>query len=273
MKPTQDLDGSVTIVTGASEGIGREYCVKLAQRRTTIVVAARNEQRLLQLKEEIEASGSKALVIPTDVSDEESCKQLIFRSVEETGRIDTLINNSGITLWSRFDEITDTTVFEKTMRVNYLGSVFCTYYALPFLKQTCGRIAIVTSIAGLTGVPSRSAYAASKHAVRGLFESLRIELRGSGVTITEIAPDFVRSKMQERALDGKGGSIGGNPMLDRKVMTAEACAEIMLHAVDRRKRLVMTSFRGQLGRWMKVFAPDLMDHLAAKAIKGLLTTD
>lgn len=262
-------DGNVTIVTGASEGIGREYCLKLARRHTTIVIAARNEQRLLQLREEIETLGSKALVIPTDVAQEEACEGLIARTIEEEGRIDTLVNNSGITLWSRFDDITDVTVFEKLMRVNYLGCAFCTFHALPYLKKTRGRIAVVTSIAGLTGVPARSAYAASKHAVRGLFESLRIELKGSGVTITEIAPDFVLSEMQKRALDGKGGAVGGNPMQERKVMTAEECAEIMQQAIDKRKRLVVTSTRGKIGQWLKLLSPELMDRMAAKAIERL----
>ena len=121
-------------------------------------------------------------------------------------------------------------------------------------------------MAGLTGVPERSGYAASKHAVIGFFDSLRIELAGSGVTITTVCPDFVVTEIHRRALDGAGRPLADSPMQESKIMTAAECAELMVHAMAARKRILITSTRGKLGRFLKVFAPGVIDRIAAKAI-------
>jgi len=178
----------VVVVTGASEGIGRALCLALAPRKPKLVVAARNERRLNELKGELESAGAEALAVPTDVQDEEACKNLIQQAISKWDRLDVLVNNAGMTMWTRLEDITDTSIIERMIRVNYLGSAYCTYYALPYLKASRGRIVTVSSLAGLSGVPTRTAYAASKHALFGFFDSLRIELMGTGVTVTLIAP-------------------------------------------------------------------------------------
>jgi len=157
----------VVIVTGASEGIGRALCLLLAERKAKIVIAARNEERLNELKREIEAAGGRALPVPTDVTDENACKILIEKAVAEFGQIDSLVNNAGRTMWTPFEDIKDTSIFEKIIKLNYLGCVYCTYYSLPYLKKTKGLIVGISSLAGLTGVPARTAYSASKHALFG----------------------------------------------------------------------------------------------------------
>ncbi len=256
----------VIIVTGASEGIGRALCLALAAQRPKLVLAARNRERLETLKAEIERYGAAGLVVPLDVTDESACKALIEQTIAAFGRLDMLVNNAGGTMWARLDEIQDTAIFERLMRLNYLGSVYCTYYALPHLKKSRGRIAGVASVAGLSGVPTRSGYAASKHAMFGFFDSLRIELQDTGVSVTMVAPDFVLSEVHRRALDGEGKPLGVSPMQESKIMTAEHCAALIVRALERRQRLLVTSLRGKLGRWLKLIAPSLMDHMAAKAI-------
>ncbi len=256
----------VIIVTGASEGIGRALCLALAAQRPKLVLAARNRERLETLKEEIEQQGAKGLVAPLDVTDESACKALIEQTIATFGRLDVLVNNAGGTMWARLEEIQDTSIFERLMRLNYLGSVYCTYYALPYLKKTQGRIAGIASVAGLSGVPTRSGYAASKHAMFGFFDSLRIELQNTGVSVTMVAPDFVLSEVHRRALDGEGKPLGVSPMQESKIMTSEQCAALIVRALERRQRLLVTSLRGKLGRWLKLIAPSLMDRMAAKAI-------
>jgi len=257
----------VIIVTGASEGIGRALCMALAPQRPRLVLAARNEARLQSLQETLEAAGAYSIAIPTDVTDLAACRVLIDRTIEEYGRLDVLVNNAGGTMWTPFEEIRDLSIFDRLMRVNYLGSVYCTYYALPHLKRSRGRIVAVSSVAGLTGVPSRTAYAASKHALFGFFDSLRVELMGSGVSVTMVAPDFVLSEIHRRALGGDGQPLGVSPMQESKIMTAETCAALMVQAIERRDRLLITSFRGKLGRWLKLFAPGMIDRIAARAIR------
>jgi short-subunit dehydrogenase len=178
-----------------------------------------------------------------------------------------LVNNAGITMWSRFDAVTDFSVFERVMAVNYFGAMYLTAAALPHLKRSKGLIVAVASLAGLTGVPERTGYAASKHAMVGFFDSLRIELAGSGVDVTVIAPDFVVSQIHKRAIGPDGRPLGKTPMQESRIMTSEECARLIRHAMERRQRLLVTSVRGKLGRVLKLLAPSVIDRIAAKAIR------
>ncbi len=258
---------NVIILTGASEGIGRALALALAPQRPRLAVAARNLQRLEALAEECRALGAQVLAVQTDVTDAAQCRRLIEKTVETFGRIDTLVANAGATMWTTLDELEDWAVLERVMAVNYLGAAYCTMAALPHLKRTKGRIVAVASLAGLTGVPERTGYSASKHAMVGFFDSLRIELESTGVTVTVIAPDFVVSQIHRRALGADGRPLGETPMQESRIMTAERCAELIVEAMEKRRRLLITSLRGKLGRWVRLFAPGLIDRIARKAIR------
>jgi short-subunit dehydrogenase len=172
-------------------------------------------------------------------------------------------------MWARFDEMRDLAPFERIMRVNYLGSVYPTFYALPHLKASRGRIVAVNSLTGRTGVPTRSGYAASKHAQAGFFDSIRIELEDSGVTVTQVFPGFVATEIRERAFgpDGRPLGEGKSPVREREIMSAEECArQIIVVAAKRRRELIMT-LRGKVGAKLKLVAPGLVDRIARKAIE------
>jgi short-subunit dehydrogenase len=258
---------NVIILTGASEGIGRALALALAPQRPRLVLAARNLERLETLAEECRALGAKVMPVETDVTDAAQCRRLADSTVETFGRIDTLVANAGVTMWSRLDELEDWSALEKVMAVNYLGAAYCTMAALPYLRESRGRIVAVASIAGLTGVPERTGYSASKHAMVGFFDSLRIELEDTGVTVTVIAPDFVVSQIHRRALGTDGRPLGETPMQESRIMTAERCAELIVDAMEKRQRLLITSLRGRLGRWVRLVAPGLIDRIARKAIR------
>jgi short-subunit dehydrogenase len=187
--------------------------------------------------------------------------------VQRFGGVDVLVNNAGITMWARFDEVRDLAVYSQLLAVNYLGAVHCTAAALPYLKASRGLIVAVASIAGLTGVPERTGYAASKHALVGFFESLRIELAGSGVAVTIVAPDFVVSQIHRRAIGRDGAPLGASPMQEPRIMTAETCAQLITAAMRRRQRLLITSRRGRWGRWARLLLPQTVDRLSARAIR------
>ena len=257
----------VVVVTGASEGIGRALCLELARRRARLVVAARNVERLQTLAAQCRDRGAQVLVQPVDVTVADSCRALIEATVAHHGTLDVLVNNAGGTMWTPFAAIEDLSIFDCLMRLNYLGSVYPTFYALPYLKQSRGRLVGVASVAGLTGIPTRTAYAAAKHAAVGFFDSLRIELRGSGVSVTVVCPDFVLSETHRRALGADGKPLGRSPLDQSRIMTAERCAALMAHAIARRRRLLITSLRGRAGRWLGVIAPALIDRIAARAIR------
>ena len=158
---------NVVIITGASRGVGREMARQLADQGAWLALAARNEEQLQAVADECIQRGARAIVVPTDVGEQTQCRNLIEQTAREFGKIDSLINNAAFGMWVKFEDIQDPAFFGQLMRVNFLGSVCCTFYALPYLKQTRGRLVGVSSLAGKTGVPFRSGYAASKHALGG----------------------------------------------------------------------------------------------------------
>jgi short-subunit dehydrogenase len=255
------------IITGASAGIGRELSLMLAEQGAWLALAARNAEKLEEVAAQCRQRGGKAVVVPTDVTEQSRCRNLIERTVVEYSRIDVLINNAGITMWARFNEITDLSLIEQIMRVNYFGSVYCTHYALPFLKETQGRIVGISSLTGKTGVPTRSGYAASKHAMAGFFDTLRIELAGYGVSVTMIYPGFVATEVRQRAFAKNGEPLRISPVREDEVMTVETCARLIVQAAVQRKREVVMTLRGKLGMWLKLIAPGLVDRIVRKAIE------
>lgn len=261
------LAGRRIILTGASEGIGRALALALASQGARVALAARDAARLEELARECRARGGEALVVPTDVANEVDCGWLVETTLQNFGGIDIVIHNAGITMWSRFDAVADLEIFERLMQVNYLAPVRITSLALPHLKQSKGLIVAVASLAGLTGVPERSGYAASKHALIGFCDSLRIELRGTGVDVTVIAPDFVVSEIHKRAIGPDGEPLGESPMQVAKIMTADECARGIVTAIGNRQRLLVMSARGKSGRWLKLIAPSLIDRIAERAIR------
>lgn len=259
--------GKTVLITGASEGIGRALALTLAAEGADLVLAARSMERLQEAAAACAALGAQVEVVATDVSQPQDCSRCVTRALARFGRLDVLVNNAGITMWARFDEITDFAVYERLMSVNFLGTVRMTAAALPHLKASRGLLVAVASIAGLTGVPERTGYAASKHAMVGFCESLRIELLGSGVDVTIVAPDFVVSQIHRRAIGADGLPLGNTPMDEDRIMTAEECATLIAGAMRRRQRLLITSVRGRFARWARLIVPRLVDSLAARAIR------
>jgi short-subunit dehydrogenase len=259
--------GKVIVVTGASQGIGRALCLELAAQRPRLVLAARDRDALSEVAAACVERGAEALVVPTDVADEDACRALVEATVARFGALDVLVNNAGIGMLARLDEVVDLRPYERLMRVNYLGSVYPTYHALPHLKRARGQIVAVSSLAGLNGVPLRTAYAATKHAQIGFFDSLRIELRGTGVDVTVVCPYFVQSEIRRRSAGPDGRTVAASPVHESEVMTAEECARRTVGAMARRERMHVMTLKGKLGRWAKLVAPGLVDRMAVEAVR------
>lgn len=263
------LADKVVLVTGASSGIGAELCRQLADKRARLALAARDATRLEQVASECRARGADAFVVAGDVSVESDCASIVSQTVAHYGALDVLVNNAGIGFSGRFDEVSDLSVFERVMRVNYLGSVWCTAHALPHLKSSRGLIVAISSLAGLTGVPRRTAYSASKHAMAGFFDSLRIELRYSGVDVTVIYPGFVFSEINQRALSPDGTPYGDRGYKRQKsdTMETDECCRLIIGAMENRQRDLVMTARARFGRMLKLFSPVLVDKLALRTIR------
>jgi len=263
-----EFKDKVVIITGASSGIGYELTRQLAQQGAWLALAARRAEPLQQLAEECRELSGRAEVVVTDVGIETQCQRLVERTIAAYGRIDVLVNNAGITMRARFEDMRVLAPFETVMRVNYLGSVFCTHYALPYLKQSKGHIVTVSSLAGKTGVPFRSGYSASKFALAGFFETLRIELSEYGVSVTMVYPDYVQTETRLQALGPDGNPLGNRPLREGRMMTVQAAAAQIVLAMGARKRELVMSTRGKLGQWLKLIAPGIVDRIAARAVQG-----
>ena len=263
-----DFAGQVILLTGASSGIGAELARQFAAAGGRLALVARDATRLEAVAAECRAAGGDVLVVPGDVSIESSCADVVARTVAHYGRLDILVNNAGLGASGAFDEITDLTIFDTLMKVNYLGSVWCTAYALPHLKRSRGRIVAVSSLTGLTGVPKRTAYAATKHAMAGFFDSLRIELDGTGVSVTVIYPGFVFSEINQRALSPDGTPFGerGYKRTPKETMETATCCQLILRATARRDRDCVMTFKGKIGRLLKLVSPRLVDAIARRTI-------
>jgi NAD(P)-dependent dehydrogenase (short-subunit alcohol dehydrogenase family) len=261
--------GRVVIVTGASSGIGAALVHQLCAAGANVVLAARTVPKLEALAAGCPCRGDgEALAVPTDVSERDQCRALVEAAVGAFGRIDVLINNAAAGMWARFDELQDLDIIERIMRVNYLGSVYCTAYALPHLKAAGGRIGVVNSLAGKTGVPSRTGYAASKHALCGFFDSLRIELAESGVSVTTVYPGFVATGFHERIVGPDGEPLGKDHPVDyRRAASSGEVAAAVLRALAGRRREVVLTARGRVGQFVRLIAPRLIDRIALRAIE------
>jgi short-subunit dehydrogenase len=261
------LAGNVIVITGASKGIGAELALQLAKKGASLALSARDMEALDEVAAKCRATGAKAIVIAADVAKEADCKALIDRTIAEFGRLDTLVNNAGISMWAKFEDIEDMSILERIMQVNYMGAVYCTHYALPHLKASRGRIVGISSLSGKIGVPTRSGYAASKHAMTGFFDSLRIELKPAGVTVTMVYPGFVSTGIRENATGPDGKPILVSPVKEGEVMTVQECGSLTVAAIESRKREVVMTLRGKFGQWLRLLSPEMVDNIALRAIE------
>jgi short-subunit dehydrogenase len=257
----------VFVITGASKGIGAELARQLARRGARLVRAARDTQARERVADEGREAGGSAITVDADVSKERDCQAIMAGAALAFGRVDVLVNNAGATMWARFDEVLDLSVFERLMQVNYLGAVYCTSHALPLLAESGGLIVGVASLTALAGVPTRTGYAAAKHAMRGFFDSLRIELAGSGVDVTMVYPGFVATGIRENATGPDGAPVMVSPVKESEVMRVEDCAARIVRAIERREREVVMTARGRIALWLKLVAPGLVDRMARRAIE------
>lgn len=256
------MDNKVVIITGASSGIGKALAFEFASRGSKIVLAARNAEKLNEVENELREKGTEVLSVITDVSIEEDCKNLIEKSIEEFGGIDVLINNAGISMRALFEDL-ELSVLKKLMDVNFWGTVYCTKYAMPFITKSKGSVVGVISIAGYIGLPARTGYSASKYAIRGFLDTLRVENLKTGVHVLVAAPGFTASNVRSVALTADGSSQGETPREEDKMMSAEECARLIANAVVKRKReLIMTFIEGKFTVWLKKWFPSLLDKLA-----------
>ena len=218
-------DRGVCFITGASSGLGMGLAVKLAREGYAVGVSARRGSLLEAVALQIREAGGRAGVYPCDVAERDQVLEAIRRCEGELGAVDLLVANAGLSVNTRVDSF-DVDAVERVIRVNLLGAVYATEGVLPgMLRRGRGHLVAVSSLAGFAGLPMSAAYSASKGGMINFFESLRIDLRGSGVDVTVISPGFVRTPMTDH-------NRHAMPFL----MDLEPAVEEMARAIRKRKK-------------------------------------
>jgi short-subunit dehydrogenase len=261
MKQTkQTMADKVAIITGASSGIGKACAYEFASRGATVVLAARNEDSLHELEQDLRSKGFIALAVKTDVTRSSDCKNLIDRTISAYGKIDILVNNAGISMRALFKDV-DLDVIRTLMEVNFFGAIYCTKYALPYLLECKGSVVGVSSIAGFHGLPGRSGYSASKFALQGFLETLRIENMKHGLHVMVAAPGFTATNMRVAALTADGSLQRVSPRNERKMLSPEKVARIIAWGIHRRRRNIIISLQGKLSILFQRIIPKVIDKI------------
>ena len=255
----------IAVVTGASSGIGRALAYEFARRGCRVVLAARSEDKLQSVVNDIRAAGGDALAVETDVTRPEDCKRLVERTVERFGGLDILVCNAGISMRALFDDV-DLSVLHRLMDVNFWGTVYCTKYALPYLQSSHGSLVGVSSVAGLHGLPGRTGYSASKYAMTGFLETVRIENLKKGLHVMIACPGFTASNVRFAALTADGSAQGQTPRKEEKMMSAEEVARRIANGIAQRKRLLLMEFEGRATHFIKKFSVGFLDRMFYKVM-------
>jgi short-subunit dehydrogenase len=255
------LNDKVIIVTGASSGIGYA-CVRVFHSHgAKLALAARNIDAINALADELNAKkGRSVIAIQTDVTVETDCKHLIQSTVNEFGRIDVLLNNAGLSMRANFADVSLDTL-KRLMDVNFWGAVYCTKYALPYLLESKGSVTAISSVAGIHGLPCRAGYSASKYALQGFMDTIRVENLKKGLHVMLVIPGFVSTNIRRTALVADGSAQGESPRDEAKMMTSEELARRIARALQKRKRQLVTSYEGKLTPLLKIVSPALLDRL------------
>jgi short-subunit dehydrogenase len=255
------LKDKVVVITGGSEGIGKALVELALNNGAKVATCSRNHDKLYRLQTSY--PGKPLHVQVADVSKEADCKHFIESTISYFGGIDLLINNAGISMRALFKDV-DTEVIKKVMDINFFGAVYCTRYAVDSILSRKGTIVGVSSVAGYRGLPGRTGYNASKFAMQGFLEALRVELLNTGVNVMWVCPGFTASNIRNASLQKDGSPQDFSTLEEGKLMSAEECARITYNAIGKRKRTLIYTFEDKRTIFLTKFFPNLTDKLVHK---------
>lgn len=263
------MKNKVVIITGASSGIGKACAIEFANRGANVVLAARNLDKLNAVADQIKKIGVAVLAVKCDVAVQSDCEHLVMETISKFGRIDTLINNAGISMRAVFNDM-EVDVLKRVMDINFYGTVYCTKYALPELLKNKGSVVGVSSIAGYVGLPARTGYSASKFAMQGFLEALRTENLKNNLHVMVACPGFTASNIRNTALSSDGSIQGESPRDEQKMMSSAEVAQYIVNGVAKRKRTLVLTTQGKLvvflSKWFPRFVEkQVFNHMAKEA--------
>ena len=263
------LAGKTIVITGASSGLGASLTEQLSHYKTNLVLFSRNIDKLRRVAKTCEANGSKVLVVQGDISKSEDCKKLYNETINNFNTIDHLVLNAGISMWAKFEEITNFSLFQKLIETNYLGAVYLTHYCLSSLIKSKGMITAISSIQGKIAVPNHTGYVASKHALTGFLNTLRMEVKDKGVDIMLVMPHWLRGTgLRKNAFDKDGNQIGESKKEHSKEsITLEECSKKIIKGMISRKRELIIPGKLKVLTWLNLFFPNLAERIVMEKVE------
>lgn len=262
----REFQNKVVVVTGASGGLGRALADRFGRAGARLALLDLDRAALDEQAGRLSAAGVESLGLVCDVSDEPACLKAMAGVGERFGGVDVLINNAGITHRSPFAE-TDCAVMRRVVEVNLFGAMHCTKHALKSLIERRGQVIVISSLAGLGPLDGRAGYSASKHALHGMFETLRCEMRPHGVRITMVCPTFVDTGIDRAAMSGDGRPAARAKPTVGRVASADEIVEKIMRAAGREQRLLIPSWTGKLAYGIRRLAPAVYERLMSRSVR------
>lgn len=260
----QSFENKVALITGSSQGIGKAIAIEFINAGAHVIINGRNEERLTQTAEQLKSMGGNVLPVVADITDQVQVANLIDRAIAHFGRLDFLINNAGISMRGKFSEL-HPSVVESVFRINVFGTANLTALALPHLRSTAGSIVFISSVAGIRGLPFISVYGASKMALRGIAESIRIEEVDTGIHVGLIYVGFTEIEFEKETM-GADGEFQKIP--DRtgfKVQTKESVAKAVIVNIRKRKFISTLSRIGKLNAFVQSLMPWIVEKVLIRS--------
>ncbi|WKN31530.1 SDR family oxidoreductase [Porifericola rhodea] len=258
------FEGKVAVITGSSRGIGKATAILLARQGAKIVLNSRSVDKLNQTAEELSNSGFEVIAIPADVSKVEDCRRLIEDSVSHFERIDILVNNAGMSSRGYFEEL-DPQVFQDMMNINFLGCMYPTRFAVPYLKESQGSVVFISSVAGIRGLPETIMYCASKMALTSVAESLKVELAEYNIHVGLVYVGITKNEAGKRVIGKDGKLVALESRDDRNAQTPEEVAKSVVRNIRKRKFKSVLTTLGKLNYVANLVMPRVVDRVLVKA--------
>ena len=255
----------VAIITGGSDGIGKALCMEYGKNGYCVVFTGRDRQKIEAVSSKLDSIGIDHLALLLDAASDADNQKLVAETVSKYGQIDVVICNAGVSMRVLFQHM-QMEVFEKVMKINFLGAVSLIHHSLPHLIETKGAIIGISSINGRRATPARTAYAASKYALEGFLESLRMELMPERVHVMVVCPGFTQTNMRGSALMPDGKPQCTTKLNESKMMHPDAVAQKVYAAMGKRKRDLILTTQGKWAVWANKFVPRLMDRIVFRVM-------
>ena len=251
------FENQVVWITGGGSGIGRALALAFAEEGAAVAVSGRREERLQEVVQALEERGARGLAVRCDVTDEASVAEAVQKVVRTLGGLDVAVANAGFSVAGRIEKLSAAD-WRRQLDVNVIGVAMTARYALPHLRKSKGRLAIVGSVVSMMATPGLGAYAASKYAVRAIGQALAAELHGSGVSCTLLHPGFIESEIAQVDNQGRFDATREDKRPKNPLWPADRAARSMVGAIARRKREYVFTGHGKVGAFAGRHMPGLV---------------